>query len=169
MKRIKKNPGFTLIEVLVALVILAGSMIIISNIWSGNRKRVNKISDYHKIVQLMEHKISELEFEWQRINFKSIPREEKGNFDEEKYFSWSVKTRALVLPNPRHLMNLTEQNQEIVSQIAGITAQFLSEAVLEAKLTIHYKRGDLKSDYSLTTYIIDHNKEIQISIPSGGP
>ncbi len=165
----KKINGFTLIEVLVALVILSGSMIIISNIWSGNKKRVGKIIDYHKVVQLMEQKISELEFEWQRKNFNSIPREEKGVFEEEKYFSWSVKTRALVLPNPQTLMNLVEQNQEIVTQVSEITTQFLSEAVLEAKLTIHYKRGDLKSAYSLTTYIIDHNKEIQIAIPSGGP
>ena len=170
MKKIKKNSGFTLIEVLVALVILTGSMIIISNIWSGNKRRVNKISDYHKIVQLMEQKISELEFEWQRKNFSSIPKEEKGTFNEEKYFSWSVKTKSLILPNPVELMNLAEQSQEIVTQVAEITTQFLSEAILEAKLTIHYKRGDLKSDYSLTTYIIDHHKEIEISTPpSVGP
>ena len=164
----KKIKGFTLIEVLVAMAILSGSMIIISNIWSGNKKRVQKIGDYHKVTQLMEQKISELETEWRRKNFNSIPREEKGVFDEEKHFSWSVKTRPFEGANPQDLISSYEENSDIVTQITQVIDQFLSETILEAKFTIHYKRGKLKSDYSLTTYIVDHSKEIQVSIP-GGP
>lgn len=144
-----------------ALVILSGAMIIISRIWSGNHQRVRKIDDYHKIVQLMEKKITELEFEWRKKNFDSIPKEEKGDFEKEKHFSWSVKTQPLRLPDPQKIMNLLGQNQNMAVQVAQTTTQFLSQAVIEAKLTIHYKRGDLKSAYSLTTYIVDHKKEIQ--------
>ena len=162
---LNKKAGFTLIELLTALVILAGSTIIISRIWSGNRQRVGKIGDYHHISRLMERKITELEFEWRKKNFNSIPRQAKGDFKEEKHFSWSVKTRPLSLPDPQSLMSLLGQTQSMALQVAKTTTQFLSEAVLEAKLTIHYKKGSLKSAYSLTTYIVDHNRNIQISAP----
>ena len=160
---IKKNKGFTLIETLVALVILAGAMIIISGIWSGNRQRVEKIGDYHKITQLMEKKIAELEFEWRKQNFDSIPKEQKGDFEEEKHFSWSVKTQPLTLPDPQKIMGLLGQNQGPAVQIAQKTTQFLSQSILETKLTIHYKKGSLESAYSLTTYIVNHGKELQLS------
>ena len=164
---IHKKAGFTLIEIVIALAILAGATIIISRIWSGNRQRVHKISDYHKIVQLMEQKINELEFEWRVKNFQSIPREQKGDFPEEENFSWSVKTQPLSLPDPQLLLNSIKQNQDMVLKVAKTTNQLLSQAVLEAKLTIHYKKGLFKSKYSLTTYIIDHKREIQLSIPTG--
>ena len=111
----------------------------------------------------MERKITELEFEWQKQNFNSIPKEAKGDFEDEKYFSWSVKTQPLSLPDPQKIMSLLGQNQDIAVQVAQKTTQFLSQTILEAKLTIHYKKGSLKSAYSLTTYIVDHKKQLQFS------
>ena len=156
---INKKKGFTLIEILIALVILAGSTIIISRIWSGNTKRVQKISNYHKIAELMEKKMAELEFAWRKQNFDSIPREDKGDFEGEKHFSWSVKTQALTLPNPQSLMNLVGQRDSMTIQVSQVITQFLSQAIIEAKLTIHYKKDSLESAYSLTTYIVDHKKK----------
>lgn len=164
-----KKKGFTLIEILVALVILTGATIVISRVWTSNRQRVTQIDNYHKIVQLMENKISELEFEWRKKNFKSIPKEEKGDFKDEKYFSWSVKTQPLKLPEPKQMLSMfgQSQSQSASLQVAQVTTEFLSQAVLEAKLTIHYKKGNLKSAYSITTYIVDHSKSISMlgSVP----
>ena len=168
-KKISKKKGFTLIEILVALIILAGATVIVSKIWVSNRQRMTKIDTYHKVVQLMESKMSELEFEWRKIKFNSIPKEAKGDFKKEKYFSWTVKTRPLKLPDPKHLLNLFGQNQSqgVALQVAQVTTDFLSQAVLETKLTIHYQKGKLKNAYSLTTYMVDHTKSI--SMPGGGP
>ncbi|MDE0518869.1 MAG: type II secretion system protein [Bdellovibrionales bacterium] len=165
---INKKTGFTLIEILIALVILSGATIIISRIWLGNTKRIQKVSDYHKIVELMEQKISELEFDWRKKNFDSIPREDKGTFEGEKYFSWSVKTQPLTLPDPQSFMNLLGQTDDMAIQVSQVTIQFLSQAIIEAKLTIHYKKGLLESAYSLTTYIVDHNRKLPLSMPSSG-
>ena len=160
----KKNYGFTLIEILVTLVILSGALLVVSTIRDGNQKRLRKIEHYSKVTQLMEHKISELEFEWQRKSFNSIPKEDKGDFKEEKHFSWSLQTKPLSLPDPKTFMDMIGQSAEgMALQVAQVTTQFLSQAVLEVKLTIHYKKGDLKSAYSMTTYVVDHNKNIQFA------
>lgn len=166
---IKKNKGFTLIEILISLLILAGSTLIISRIGSGNQKRTIKINDYHTIVHLMETKIAELEFEWRKKNFDSIPKELKGEFETEKHFSWSVKTQKLNLSNPQQLMKLGDQQKDFSLKILKVISEFLSSAILETKLTIHYKKGIFKSAYSMTTYIVDHNKEVQLSLPTGHP
>ena len=152
--------GFSLIEVLSALVVLSGVFLILGEIRSGNRKRIAKTGDYHKVVYLMEQKMVELEFDWRKKSFSSIPKEDKGDFPEENYFSWSVKTQALEVPDPAVVMNHLGQSEPFANQVARVSAEFLEEAVLEVKLTIHYKKGDLKSDYSIATYFVDHAKEI---------
>jgi len=164
-----KKQGFTLAEILIAMIILSGAALIVSRIWFGNQQRVIKISDYHKVSQLMEKKMSDLEFEWRKKKFNLIPKEEKGDFEEEEYFSWSVKTQAITLPDPQQIINLFgegKQGQTILNMIAQTITQHLSETVLEAKLTIHYKRGILKNAYSMTTYIVDHEKPLPISLPN---
>ena len=157
--------GFSLVEVLSALVILSGVFLILGEIRSGNRKRIAKTGDYYKVVYLMEQKIVELEFDWRKKSFSSIPKEDKGDFSEEKYFSWSVKTQPLEVPDPAVVMSHLGQSDAYATQVARVSAQFLEEAVLEVKLTIHYKKGDLKSDYSIATYFVDHAKKISFLDP----
>ena len=161
---LNKTKGFTLIEILIALVILSGFILSLGKMKAGNQKSLKKIEHYSKVTQLMESKISELEFEWRKKNFDNLPREAKGDFKEEKHFSWSVATQPLSLPDPELFLKATGQKAEgMALQIAQVTEQFLSQAVLELKLTIHYKKGKLKSAYSMTTYIVDHNKKIQLT------
>ena len=91
-------------------------------------------------------------------------KEAKGDFKEEQHFSWSVATQPLSLPDPEVFLKATGQKAEgMALQVAQVTKQFLSQAVLELKLTIHYKKGKLKTAYSMTTYIVDHNKKIQLT------
>ena len=158
--KLNKKAGFTLIELLTALVILAGSTIIISRIWSGNRQRVGKIGDYHHISRLMERKITELEFEWRKKNFNSIPRQAKGEFKEEKHFSWSVKTQPINLLESQQMLNLvTQANNDMAQQIMGAIQKLLSSSILEIKLTVHFNKKQKKTSYSLSTYIVDYTQK----------
>ncbi len=160
--------GFTLIEIVVSLTILAGTVMLLSDIRSGNARRIEKSKQYHKAVQLLEQKMSELELEWSKQIFSSVPAEQKGTFANEKSFSWQVKTQALRLPDPQALLNSLGQTNQLAIQVAKTATQFLSQAVLEAKLTVFFKRDTRKSAYSLTTYIVDYNKEIQLHVSGSG-
>ncbi len=161
----KKFRGFTLIEMVIALMILSGAVVIVSKMKFGNRQRTGKAHYYHKAVQLLEQKITELELEWSGQNFQSIPEEQNGSFENEKDFSWSVRTQPLQLPPSENMIKQFGNNtNEMVFYVAQTITTFLSQSVREARLTIYYKKDKSKHSYSLTTYIVDYTNEIQFSM-----
>ena len=161
--------GFTIIEMVVALMILASSVLILSRMKSGNRKRVDKAQYYHKAVLLLERKMAELEFKWSQQNFSSIPEEQNGVFKNEKDFSWSLKTKPFVQLPAEEIIKSLGAEDNTAMYIARTTAAFLSLAVKEAQLTVYYKKGaKRRSAYSLTAYIVDYKRQINLTNP-GGP
>ena len=55
--------GFTLIEVLVAMVIMVGGIVVIANAWSGNFSRIKGARINNVAATLLERKMTALEFE----------------------------------------------------------------------------------------------------------
>ena len=160
-KKLKQNKGFTLVEILVALIIFSSTAMILSNIRSGNLQRMEKIQHYRKAIELLENKMTELEFEWGKKALHTIPDSEEGDFENEKNFSWSVKTQALQLTDYQQLLSLAgeEVNNEMVQQVMNNIQQLLSSSILEVKLTVHFKQNTKQNSYSLSTYIVDYTQK----------
>ncbi len=152
--------GFTLIEMIVALMILSSSVILLSRMKSGNKNRIDKSYHYHKAVLLLEQKITELELEWSSQSFDSIPTEQKGQFTTQKDFSWSVKTKPLSMPSAEDMFKSLGADSDIVLYIIRTTSEFLTSSIKEVKVTVHYNKHKKKSSYSLSTYIVDYSKNI---------
>ena len=74
------SSGFTLMEVLVALAILAGALVIVSSSWSGNFLRVRKSNLYNNAALLLESKMSELQAKYYGKTLEEIPEAEAGDF-----------------------------------------------------------------------------------------
>ena len=163
-----ERKGFTLVELIMALMILASFVMIASRMRFGNHKRIEKAYQYHRAVQLLEKKMTELELEWSQEKLSSPPEDGSGTFEEEENFSWSFKTRPLELPKAAQLAKLVGSADDASITIAKMTTGVLSELVWEVKLTVHYKMAKSKSDYSLTSYFVDYSKDLQISRPTEG-
>ena len=159
--------GFTLIEILVALMVLSGAAVILMGIRSGNAHRMDKVRSYQKVVMLLERKMSELEVEWFRGGFASIPREGKGVFKEDPEFSWSVETKPIEITDLQNSVDPRAWDENALLIIRS-ARQFLSRSIKEARLTVHHRRGLKTSRYSLTTYIVNYDQDIQLSFPGGG-
>ena len=167
IKRVKKMKikAFTLIEVLFALIILAGFATSFSNIWFGNSKRIKMGRIYDKASHLMEEKIAELELQFSRLIFSAIPEESKGDFENEVGFSWSLKTKPLELPPPEiFLGSQTNDSNELQLKIMSDGIKYFTQSILEAQVTIHFDNEGLKSSWSITTYIADPNAQIEVSL-----
>ena len=80
----KNEEGFSLLEVVVALAIMAGGFLVVLNLFSASVRSVDFSGQYLKGVTLANSKITELEL----LNFQPI--EYSGSFKNEESYRWEV-------------------------------------------------------------------------------
>jgi len=80
----KNEHGFSLLEVVVALAIMAGGFLVVLNLFSASVRSVDFSGQYLKGVTLANSKINELEI----LNFE--PDEYSGSFKNEESYRWEV-------------------------------------------------------------------------------
>ena len=84
----KKN-GFTLIETVIAMVILSSGLLLLANSWSGSFMRVRKTQLSTEVSALLERKMTEVEMEYTGKPLESIPEEKEDDFGSEyAQYSW---------------------------------------------------------------------------------
>ena len=80
----KNEEGFSLLEVVVALAIMAGGFLVVVNLFSASVRSVDFSGQYLKGVILANSKITELEL----LSFQPI--EYSGSFKNEESYRWEV-------------------------------------------------------------------------------
>jgi len=87
---LKPTSGFTLIEVLAALLLFALAILGITQGQSGSVNSILRSESMTQAAALAEQKMTEIELELQKKNFESMKEEEKGEYKDEKLqqFKW---------------------------------------------------------------------------------
>ena len=81
---LKNEQGFSLLEVVVALMIMAGGFLAVLNLLSGSVRSVDFSGQYLKAVTLANSKMNELEIQNFTVDDSS------GNFKNEENYRWEV-------------------------------------------------------------------------------
>ena len=81
---LKNEQGFSLLEVVVALMIMAGGFLAVLNLFSGSVRSVDFSGQYLKAVTLANSKMNELEIQNFSVDDSS------GNFKNEENYRWKV-------------------------------------------------------------------------------
>jgi prepilin-type N-terminal cleavage/methylation domain-containing protein len=81
---LKNEQGFSLLEVVVALMIMAGGFLAVLNLFSGSVRSVDFSGQYLKAVTLANSKMNELEIQNFTVDDSS------GNFTNEENYRWEV-------------------------------------------------------------------------------
>ena len=81
---LKSEQGFSLLEVVVALMIMAGGFLAVLNLFSGSVRSVDFSGQYLKAVTLANSKMNELEIQNFTVDDSS------GNFKNEENYRWEV-------------------------------------------------------------------------------
>ena len=166
---LKKIAGFTLIEVLIAMMILVGALIALSASWRGSVMAYRKGRQINVITHLLQKQTTEMELRFKNESLIT-DRELEGDFGTDyPNLSWKTEIKALQFPDLAPLLVSQEggANQITLTVIRQMSTQ-LSQAIKEMKVSVLWKNQNNVATYSVTTYLISYN---QLGLPgtSGGP
>ncbi len=158
MRTSKDNAGFTLLEVMVAIAILAVSLLAIYSLQSTSlmgSARAQKISVCTQLARLkMDQSLIEIEAGIAKGEFPE-EKEEAGTFEEEKYpdYGWRLKINKVEIPVPPTPEGVSA---DIMTQVFTMVSEQLSQATREVKLTIVWRGEDDEEEegITLTTHVV---------------
>lgn len=157
-----KSRGFTLLEVIIALFILAGSIIVLGQTWSGNFMRIRKSTMFNNVATLLEQKMVEMEAKYKEKPLAEIVESEDGDFGNDfPNYRWEMKSRELKLPDLTPLLVGQEEGaDEMLIGIMKQVTEYLSKVIKEVKVTIFVKSGNREVEFSATQYFVDYSQDI---------
>lgn len=167
----KKNGGFTLIETILALVILSSGIMLLANSWSGSYMFVRKTQTNTEIAALLERKMVEVEIEYAGKPLESIDEEKSDDFGSEyPQYSWKMTSKEMELPNITATMTAQAGGaDEMALMVMRTLTEHLSKSIKEVKVTVIYKAGKKPFEVSATQYFVDYDRQIKVpSIPGMG-
>jgi general secretion pathway protein I len=159
-----RNKGFTLIETVLALVILSSGLLLLANSWGGSIMFVRKAQFSTEVTALLERKMAEIEIEYSGKALDSIPEEKEDDFGSEfPQYSWKMESREFEFPD--FSATLTSQeggaDQTSLTMMKTLTTH-ISKSIKEVRVTIFFKGGKKPMSFSATQYFVDYDREIQL-------
>lgn len=176
MKR--RDAGFTLLEVMVALAILALALTFISQAQQASMRQVLRAKMMTVATFLAREKMVEVEDELFEEGFKDFEEEEKGDFAEEgfKNYRWVMKIEKIELPtdvNPSDALNAADTSGAGGSPMGTglgmlggsmLGAQFemfrniIEESIRRVSLSVEWDEGKKERSISVVAYFTDPRK-----------
>ncbi len=165
----KKN-GFTLLETIMAMVILSTGIMLLANSWGGSFMFVRKTQQNVELAALLERKMVEVEIEYAGKPLESIDEEKADDFGSEyPQYSWKMESKSMEFPNIA--ATLTSQSggaDEMTLTVMKTLTEHLSKTIKEVKVTVIFKQGKKAVEASATQYFVDYDREIALpGIPGG--
>lgn len=166
-----RDRGFTLLETLMAMVILSTSLVLLAQTWGSSFYKVRKTQLAYEVGALLERKMAEIELEYRGKPIDSIPEEAGEDFGKDfPDYSWELKSKKLEFPDLSPVLQSQEGGADpVMSMVVKQMAEHLSKAVKEVTVTVVYKSGKQPMKFSVTTYFIDYDTPIAVSgVPGAG-
>jgi len=170
-KNFFSSRGFTLLETLIALAIMAGGLTLLVTSWSGSFMRLKKTQSAFEMAMLLEQKMGEIEFEYRGKSLDSIPDDDTGEF-EEGYpdYTWELKSKKLEFPDLSTLMTSESGGaDQMTLTVMKQLVETINKSVKEVTVTLIYKKNPKKPiKHSVTTYFVDYD-QVNLSAQGGAP
>lgn len=154
--------GFSLIEVLAAILILSGVLFSVSRIISASYLYTSKIRNIYLGSELARLKLHDVE---EIIKEEGLPEdevEEEGDFTDSEYsdFKWKYSIKRVFLPLPDITSvedgdsSTVDQAANMLSMAQGNIEDFFKERIRKLTLTVFWGNGDRESEKTVFTLFL---------------
>ena len=158
--------GFTLVEVLLAMIILSAALVLLVTSWGGSYARVRKTKVKTEVMALLQRKMVEVDLKYKGKPLDSIPEgpEEEDFGSEYPQYRSTLESKKFDFPDLSATLTARETgaNQALL-MIMKQLQEHLNKTVKEVKVSVMYKpENGNEQTYSVTTYYVDYDKEIAV-------
>jgi general secretion pathway protein I len=166
--KLRTKKAFTLIEVVLAMMIMASGMFILTNSWAGTYTRLRKTNIQVQLAALLERKIVELEREFKTQSLDAMKEEAAGDFGAElEGYTWEMKSQKVEFPDLSGIIGGVGENQNLdLVSIMKLFSEHLSKSVKEVKVTVTYKDKKKPIVVDVVFYVVDYDRPLPM--PGGG-
>ncbi len=147
------HSGFSLIEVMVAVAILAMALTTLLTFAGNTMIKSGRAESLIVATMLARQRMAEIEIDlMEAAKKKEIPDEkaESGTFEEPfNDYSWTMEIRKVELPAP-----VTGEEGSIQAMVAGQLTKEIAKTVRELKLVIKWEEMGEEQSYDVITHIV---------------
>lgn len=159
------SKGFSLLEVLVALAIMAVAFTTLLGIQSSAILSSERAEMMTKAVMLARQKLTDLEMLYR---YNALPKDDQEEIraiqtkpfgDAYAQFGYSLTIRKTEIPIPQQIFDEAakagDKQAAQIAQSAGTISQFISDSVREVRLRVFWEAGKGEDQIEIVTHIVD--------------
>jgi len=159
------SQGFSLLEVVIAVVILAGGMLAVSRITSASYTYSSKVDNIYLGTELAWLKLSEIELDIEKNGIPDGGKEEEGEFEDESYkgIKWKYSIKMVRFSMPEMSSGDESGNQDVeqaksaMGFIEGPIEDFIRENIRKLTLKVYWGDGDRESEKVVFTKFLGND------------
>ncbi len=165
--------GFTLMEVMVAIGILAISLVAIFNVQGSSIMAANRVKNATVAILLARSKMVDIERELIEEGFSDFAENMEGDFEEEGWpdFKWVAEISKVKFPIPSNMPGSSEGNNTYASMMSGYSSMLtdmIGNALRECNLTVTWGGEDEFDNVKISTHFIELGRAGQLEAPTSG-
>lgn len=169
---IRNKKGFSLLEVLIALVVMSGSIMVVAMAWSGSQLRMKKMKLNNQAAFLLDYKMAEVNRRFKN-EITLLPEEEQGTFEdlgvEYKNFTWTLKSKKFDMPDVTPLLMQNQKAPDaMLLMMMDQLSEFFHQAAKEVTITVVFTFGKSSVKYPASMFLIDFNQQLPLPNLGGG-
>ncbi|NOZ88142.1 MAG: prepilin-type N-terminal cleavage/methylation domain-containing protein [Deltaproteobacteria bacterium] len=190
MRRLRPDTGFTLLETMVALLILAMSLTALVDVQSMSTSAVIRSKNLALVTELARGKMYDLILEIKKKGFSEFEDTLECDFEQEEHpeIGCSATLSKIDIPIPEggdlfglggDMQNEQAANQEnspvgmvqqaaksLVSMYSSMIKDMVTNAVRQLTLTVTWKDNGIQHSFTVTTHLIDVMRAGGTGMPS---
>jgi len=146
--------GFSLIEVLAAVTILAGVLFAVTRIISASYLYAFKVDKIYLGTELARLKLHDIEVKIAKDGLPEAEFKDEGDFEEEAYegFKWKYSIKRVFIPLPDFTglggkaQGKKEESASILSLAKGNIEDFFKERIRKLSLVVYWDKGKKETE-----------------------